>query len=93
VLLVVDGTTNEAFLHATLSDAWRGAPADSPNRGAGAHSVRMLRTGGRRSADVPLLLCAISDAAMTPRPAAIDADGWRSPVQPPRLGERIVPQS
>ena len=43
MMFVVDGTTDEMFLKATLTDAWARLDADSPNRDALEPRVRLFR--------------------------------------------------
>lgn len=44
-VLVVDETTDQAFLHQTLEDAWKAMPAQSPNRAALSSEVNLHHLG------------------------------------------------
>jgi hypothetical protein len=59
VVLLVDSSTDIPFLEQTLRRAWSTMPHDSPNAGAGRHSLRILQaSSGGRTLDVLLgLLC------------------------------------
>lgn len=59
-LLLVDDTTDRAFLERTLRQAWQALPQDSPNRGLSSDAVPMHRFGAGGSALPQLLrqLCA-----------------------------------
>jgi hypothetical protein len=46
VLLLVDGTTDRAFLAAALQDLWRNVPADSSNRGLADPELRLFEAHG-----------------------------------------------
>jgi hypothetical protein len=61
IVLLVDGTTDVAFLDSTVRSAWRSMPDSSPNAGHGAHRLRVLQTSSRRGGTVDTiigLLCA-----------------------------------
>jgi hypothetical protein len=51
-VLLVDATTDEAFLRRTLQNEWQNLPADSPNRYRVAPAVRLARAGAVLSQDV-----------------------------------------
>jgi hypothetical protein len=42
VVFLIDGTTDEPFLQATLARLWQGVPPDSPNLADGAPAVRLF---------------------------------------------------
>jgi hypothetical protein len=75
VVLLVDSSTDIPFLEQTLRRAWSTMTHDSPNAGAGRHSLRILQASlGARTLDVLLgLLCEIFDRSSAPHSAAARA--------------------
>jgi hypothetical protein len=75
VVLLVDISTDIPFLEQTLRRAWSTMTHDSPNAGAGRHSLRILQaSSGARTLDVLLgLLCEIFDRSSAPHSAAARA--------------------
>jgi hypothetical protein len=72
IVLLIDRSTDIPFLEQTLRDAWSTMPHDSPNAGAGRHSLRILQaSSGGTTLDVLLgLLCEIFDRGIAPHAAA-----------------------
>jgi hypothetical protein len=70
IVLLADSSTDIPFLEQTLRRAWSTLPHDSPNAGAGRHSLCILQASpSGRTLDVLLgLLCETFDRA--PRAAA-----------------------
>jgi len=60
VVFVVDHTTDESYLQATMKESWIAMRPSSPNRGQ--PQVRFLRFGGAFARDLPNLLTALSAA-------------------------------
>ena len=60
VLLIVDATTDLAFLKSTLQDLWRLVPADSPNRSLQDPEVRLYEVRSGTGAEVRTLLSLLS---------------------------------
>ena len=61
VALVYDDTTDRRFLDQTLEQAWAALRPDSPNRGAAAGALRLVRYEGPRA--LPSLLRSLCVAA------------------------------
>jgi hypothetical protein len=72
IVLLVDSSTDIPFLEQTLRRAWSTMSHDSPNAGAGRHSLRILQaSSGGRTLDVLLgLLCETFDRDSAPHAAA-----------------------
>jgi hypothetical protein len=67
VVFIVDGTTDESFLQATVNGSWAKMRRSSPNH---EHpDVRFLRFGGAITRDLPNLLAALSAATEVATPA------------------------
>ena len=60
VLLIVDATTDLAFLKSTLQDLWRLVPADSPNRSLQDPEVRLYEVRSGTGGEVRTLLSLLS---------------------------------
>jgi len=69
ILVLVDASTDEAYLAEIARDAWRTLPADSPNRASASPTLRLFAAAGAHRAPLPLLR-AIAAAA---RPATAAA--------------------
>jgi hypothetical protein len=56
VVLVVDGSTDRAFLERMLRELWQRIPSDSPNRELGQPEVRLFETRTQSPAELRALL-------------------------------------
>jgi hypothetical protein len=63
VVLVVDGSTERAFLERMLRDLWQQVPADSPNRALGQPEVRLFETRTQSPAELRALLMLLFGAS------------------------------
>ena len=63
VVLVIDNTTDFAFLEKTLKQAWRDIGADSPNRVSSAAMVKIFRIPQISGQAITILLQHLADAA------------------------------
>lgn len=72
VLLLVDGTTDRAFLAGALQDLWRNVPADSPNRGLVDPELRLFEAhGAGTGAEARVLLgLLLAQASLLPQRSA-----------------------
>ncbi|HSB80346.1 MAG TPA: hypothetical protein VLM91_16315 [Candidatus Methylomirabilis sp.] len=63
VVLVVDGSTDRAFLERALRDLWQLVPADSPNRDLGQPEARLFEARGESPAEIRTLLTLLFGAS------------------------------
>jgi hypothetical protein len=56
VVLIVDDSTDVAFLEQTIEGAWRAMPSDSPNAVEGPYRVRILKASSRHRRTLDTLL-------------------------------------
>ena len=73
IVLLVDASTDLAFLEQTLHGAWRAVPEDSPNAAPGAHRLRILEASRRQGPTLATLLgllCESATARAAPRAMA-----------------------
>ena len=59
MVLVVDGSTDRAFLERMLRELWQYVPADAPNRELGRPEVRLFETRKQSPAELRALVVAL----------------------------------
>jgi hypothetical protein len=70
IVLLVDASTDLAFLEQTLHGAWRAVPEDSLNAAPGEHRLRILQAARRQGPTLATLLGLLCESA-TPAPRAV----------------------
>ena len=71
IVLLVDASTDLAFLEQTLHGAWRAVPEDSLNAAPGEHRLRILQAARRQGPTLATLLGLLCESATpAPRPVA-----------------------
>jgi hypothetical protein len=69
IVLLIDRTTDRAFLERTLQDSWQTMPAGSPNQRRGTHRLRLLMASRRRGRLLDVLMGLLCESAEAPRAA------------------------
>jgi hypothetical protein len=71
VVLLVDDTTDQAFLETTLHDLWRNLSVESPNRLAVAPTVRLFRIVSQSERELNALLTLLMPGARAPAAVSV----------------------